>query len=266
MNGILAQTVALVTHARARQVDARLGGDEAYWRQHSTFRFVRALRFTTRRGRFFRVAEEEIARTPVGWMNTLPIDVDIGLVSLDGLAWTLAGESRKGIAVSGSGHSALWIPAWTVVAQYPEEKIWSVKYVAARGRHPSVEPTTIEEARERLAGGLREATEFASATAGLAVWCETFDGATRRLGARDPVAPYHPDMLPADGYSLSARQLLAASAAAFVFGSMGSWNDMGFADGDIQARYLRVTRDLYAAVLGGLMAAVNHGITSRDAA
>src|SRR5258708_16386767 len=82
------------------------------------------------------------------------------------------------------------------------------------------------------------------------------------FGASKPIAPYHPDVLPADGYSLSARQLMAASVAAFVFGGMGSWNDTGFADREMQARYERVTRQLYIAVMDGLVTAVNASVSS----
>jgi hypothetical protein len=56
------------------------------------------------------------------------------------------------------------------------------------------------------------------------------------------------------------RQLLAASVAGFVFGGMGSWNDHGFSDRESQARYERVTSQLYAAVMEGMATAVNEGM------
>src|SRR4051794_262143 len=46
------------------------------------------------------------------------------------------------------------------------------------------------------------------------------------LTAVEPTAPYHPDILPSAGYTLAARQLLAGAVASFVFGGMGSWNDV----------------------------------------
>ncbi len=55
---------------------------------------------------------------------------------------------------------------------------------------------------------------------------------------------------------------MAASVAAFVFGGMGSWNDTGFADREMQARYERVTRQLYIAVMDGLVTAVNASVSS----
>ena len=47
--------------------------------------------------------------------------------------------------------------------------------------------------------------------------------------------------------------------AGFVFRGMGSWNDYGFSDRELQTRYERVTSRLYAAVMDGIIAAVNEG-------
>jgi hypothetical protein len=38
---------------------------------------------------------------------------------------------------------------------------------------------------------------------------------------------------------------------------MGSWNDLGFQDADLQRRYEELTRRLYSAVLGAVDAAIN---------
>ena len=123
---------------------------------------------------------------------------------------------------------------------------------------------TIERAAEALETALREIGEFAAAQSGLAAWSETFAKAAESLGANAPAAPYHPDILPPRGYSSRARQLLAAAVGAFVFGGMGSWNDLGFAERKLQERYERLTKELYAAVMGGLVAAVNRGVSAGD--
>src|SRR5688572_8706453 len=82
MNGFLAQAAALAAHAQARRLNTSLGGDEAYWRQHSTFRYVRQLRFTVRNRRLFRSSEVEVATTPPQWMATLSSDARISLISI----------------------------------------------------------------------------------------------------------------------------------------------------------------------------------------
>ncbi len=251
VNAILAQTAALAAHARAAGVDPHLGGDDAYWSRHSTFQFVRALHFVARRRRLFRSVEEEVATTPAVWMAKLPEKAVIELVS---------GGTGEGIAVSRGLATFYWSPEWTTVAQYPETRIWSVKYSGTAGLAFRASDATIAQATECLSATLREVVRFTSANDGMASWGETFEKAAESFGSSQPLAPYHPDILPARGYTLAARQLLAASVGAFVFGGMGSWNDLGFRDPAVHAEYERLTKELYAAVIGGLVAAVNQGM------
>ena len=49
---------------------------------------------------------------------------------------------------------------------------------------------------------------------------------------------------------------MAAAVSAYVFGGMGSWNDMWFED-DAAASYQDITRSLYQAVMFAIDAAAN---------
>jgi len=200
-------------------------------------------------------------------MDTLPRGAEINLVSLGSsgslaphIAVAFAGGTREAIAVSRDGENSLWVPMWSAVARYPETKIWSVQYSRALARATPAS-LSIREAKDRLERAVRETAEFAFAQ-GLSVWGETFERAAGSLESAQPVAPYHPDILPPGGYSLAARRLLAAAVGAFVFGGMGSWNDITVADPEARARYEPLTRELYAAVMDGLIAAVNQGIAA----
>ena len=77
-----------------------------------------------------------------------------------------------------------------------------------------------------------------------------------------PTAPYHPDILPPAGYTLAAQQLLAAAVGGFVFGGMGSWNDSAPESADARPQYERLSEELYAAVTGGLVVAINGGMAA----
>jgi len=265
MNGILAQVAALAAHARARAVDTRAGGDADYWSRHSTFKFVSVLRFVERRRRLFRLVDDVVATEPSAWLAKLPPVADIHLVALGSalplaahIAAALAGGTREGIAVSTGGESFLWSPLWEVVARYPETKIWSVTYRRI-GAHPvEIATTSIDEAKVRLEAALDDAKELASQHDSLSSWCATFESAAQTLRSNDPVAPYHPDILPRL-YRLPARQLLAGAVGAFVFGGMGSWNDIVLSDGDARTAYESVTKRLYDAVIDALVTAVNAG-------
>lgn len=70
--------------------------------------------------------------------------------------------------------------------------------------------------------------------------------AARRPQEDRPSIDYYPDMVPAQ-ISAPARRLIAASAKAFVFAGMGSWNDVGFAERAVQVEYQAVTERLRQA-------------------
>jgi len=270
MNGTLAQTAALAAHARARLLDARLAGDEAYWERHSTLKFVRTLTFKTHKRGLFRSAEVVVASNPSAWMSALPTEADVSLVSLGAsgpleahIASAFVGGTQEAIAVLGEGRGDLWVPSWEAVSQYPDTKIWSVCYLATASHGLEAAWKTVERARAELADALGEITVFAAGETSLSGWRGTFEKASDALDASAPSPPYHPDILPPDGYSLEARQLMAASVAAYVFGGMGSWNDCVFEDRQVEARYERVTKKLYVAVMDSLVSSINAGLISQ---
>lgn len=85
-------------------------------------------------------------------------------------------------------------------------------------------------------------------------WQAVFDGA---LQALDSAEPPPSDSLPDTGFGLEARQLMASATRAYVFGGMGSWNDLGWEDAARNAEYNRVSGALYAAVKSAIGAASN---------
>jgi hypothetical protein len=88
-------------------------------------------------------------------------------------------------------------------------------------------------------------------------WADWFVNATTQLDQMEPVPPFHPNLLPKTGYNLKSRQAMAAAVQAFVFGGMGSWNDLSFSDEELQNEYVQVTRNLYRAVMATISAATN---------
>ncbi|MFF2051356.1 hypothetical protein ACFVU2_07110 [Leifsonia sp. NPDC058194] len=67
------------------------------------------------------------------------------------------------------------------------------------------------------------------------------------------VIPYNADLAPAT-LPLDARQLLAAAVTAWVFGGVGSWNDIGFANTARRSGHDPLTDTLYRSVLAALVA------------
>lgn len=54
-----------------------------------------------------------------------------------------------------------------------------------------------------------------------------------------------------------ANRLLAAGAQSWLFGGMGSWNDLWLDDPSATDRLQRVTRNLYRSMLQAFIAATN---------
>lgn len=265
MNAELAQAAALAAHAKIAL--ASPDPDGFLTRENSTFRFVHELVFESARRRFLRSPEiRPIGAAPIDWFRHL---AGAGILRVDVVVWDatgrltshvaagFAGGGSWGIRTAGAGATSLWLGRWSPDHRGdPEDRIWSVAYREFPGRSPAPPRASIAEAAERLRAALARAERLAS-DADVSPWAAWFGDALRKLDASPVTFEYHPEILPATGYGLPARRLLAACERAWAFGGMGSWNDLGFADPDLEARYRAVTPELYAAVVNGVAVAVN---------
>jgi hypothetical protein len=166
-----------------------------------------------------------------------------------------ANAGRWGVAATGRQQPEMWRASWAVGDRSASEhRIWSVHYQGAYLDQVVPQRPGSRCAQERLAEALEAAREFA-ARQNLGTWPGWFERAL--ASGRD--IPYHPDMLP-PAYTSEAHHLAAMAAQAWVFGGMGSWNDLGFKDRAVEAEYEEVSMKLYAAVLLALLASVNDGL------
>src|SRR5262249_46335868 len=108
------------------------------------------------------------------------------------------------------------------------------------------------EARASLDRALTDARAFA-AKAHVPGWGDAF---TDAIETDDDRPPYMPDLMD-PAFPAAARHLIAKAARSWVFGGMGSWNDLGFSDESRRAEHAEVSRRLFAAVLNACVAAVN---------
>jgi hypothetical protein len=134
-------------------------------------------------------------------------------------------------------------------------RIWRVIYQGSVAGKPGPILPSFAEAREQFLNAVCGAIEFAD-IARLEFWRKWLEEARAQFDSTTPQPRFHRDMLPGYGYNLQSRQLLAAASSAWVFGGMGSWNDMSF-DGALKQKYDHVTPTLYTAVVQGIVAATN---------
>jgi len=110
----------------------------------------------------------------------------------------------------------------------------------------------------RLARAIEECRQIA-AVGDLPSWQGLFTKALALLEAGPSTIPHFPDMVPAEHLASEDRQLLAAASAAWVFGGMGSWNDLGFPDPALNERYESASAALYDAVIDAVFIVANRG-------
>lgn len=172
----------------------------------------------------------------------LVVDLRVGLAASafqGGLGWSL--ETRY------PHHATRWTAEWV----HEQGAGQPFRLVLAEGApRPLGLVATGDGALAAAAGSL----DLALATAqrfsdehGLRFGWRLADARTS-LAAPDPRPANCIDLLPARGYPLGARRLLAAVDRGWVFGGMKSWNDRAFADEDVQDAFERASANLLHAL------------------
>jgi hypothetical protein len=256
VNGELAEVICLATHG-TNWLANEAPMPSAFERVNSTFQFVGSTQFVlAKSGRLGRseqastvgewIANSRAAKASRIWLVIPGIPSGADQHSLAAFAnagqWGLAVQARKGTQV--------WRATWTVADRdAPDRRIWAVRYDGTRVSSFAPQRPDLRQAQDQLVRALGAIRDFAEGQPELGTWVDWF---SRALGG-DEIA-YHSDMLP-DQLAGDARQLIAMASRAWVFGGMGSWNDI-WIDGDAE-RYQRLTRGLYDAVLTAFLAGVN---------
>ena len=275
MNGELAQVICLAAHGTKWLRDPS-GPAPSLEGSSSTFRFVASVHFHYEGGPGTTTGGEH--NSVGGWLESLqrseadrlwltipeartvsaPAGHSVDEHTLAGFAnagrWAVlaTGTTKKQPSKFATSTGELWHATWTVGDRSaPDSRIWLVDYAALPAPDVPVVVPELDLAEEELRGALTDAHDLA-VEQGLDNWAEWFEKAL----VPDPEMPYHPDMLPSDWPRL-AQQCAARAAQAWVFGGMGSWNDLYLPGPGAQERYRQVSRRLYSAVLGALLAATN---------
>jgi hypothetical protein len=274
MNGPIAQFVALTCHANAYLRGLRIPG---FFPSNSTCKFCDRIKFfNVSKTLFGKVRQAEVANSPDGWFECLRTD-DVPEVRLScapqndpgipdrmsagfvggGGTWSIKVTDRK-------GQTAVWLSKWEVWNQEaPERRIWRVSYGRVPERRSLSEPfIDLGGAVARLRVALQDIYTFSDKhdcsgfTIRFARAIETLDSRGSTLHG------HHQDLAPEGCLPMLARRLLDACQTAWVFGGMGSWNDLGF-DGSDRAEYDRVSERLFAALNEAIYTGANSSCASR---
>jgi hypothetical protein len=266
VNGPIAQFAALTCHA-----NAYLGGREIpeFFPSNSTCRFCDQVEFVELEPNpSGEPRERTLAKTPDEWIHELPVREVDGVRLIFGPRNDPNISDRYSAGFVGGGHiwtmevvrddgdSELWSANWRVWDRdAPERRLWRVVY-----RLDSTKVTgpytgrNLAIVRQTFRDSLLEVREFSMQhTEG--AFTSHFDEALLALDDFSADVGYHKDIALQGQLSEDAESLLKASMRAWVFGGMGSWNDMGF-DGAVQTEYENVSDRLFDVVHEAIAAAV----------
>ncbi len=122
--------------------------------------------------------------------------------------------------------------------------------------NPSEETAiSIDTAHEKLETVLKKAEEFARGQEYTLHWAENFESYREILTDEVPIA--YDELFPSDIIEDKVRHLLAGAFSSWVFGGMGSWNDLSF-DEESQKEYEAISDELFNAIHQAIIAGVNN--------
>lgn len=175
------------------------------------------------------------------------------------LAGLVGGGGTWFIEAVYKNYSNAWANRWEVTHKDdPKQNIWTVNYVQALSMLPTMDlQISQQKCKEALDETLTEIEAFAFGK-NLEDWGKQFSEARQALRSNNPeISYYNKELIPFDNYSLTARQILCAAGTAWVFGAMGSWNDLGFNTKEDNEKYEALTEQLYERVNQAIISATN---------
>ena len=277
MQGTIAQVVALILEGNAslRGIPS-VGMTQA----HSAMTFCEFVRFVDLTKTPAGWSERPVASDPSAWFEYLKQrgfeslrltygpsndpNVDGTRVTDRMLVGFVGGGGRWLIQANKSGTSDYWEANWKVGDQQREDRrIWQVTYGRVARNRPigGSDQADLQVLRENFRNVLEEIKAFAMKK-NLAGFANCFARGLEDLGGGSSANGFHKELLNASILPSSAIQLLSAAQSSWVFGGMGSWNDLGF-DGQDQETYERLSEALYTMANQAIVAAANSSVGDR---
>ena len=270
MNGPLAQIVALTCHANAFLQGKTL---KRFFPENSTCSFCDSISFVKLKSSLTgKIRETLIAPSPDEWFRYLKgSGVTDVLLSWKPQNREKTRDRMTAGFVGGGGTWTMevllpkkrgesWEARWEVWNQKaPDQRIWRVTYAQiSQGATAEVEIPNLSDIKEQLARSLQDIHSFSSRHR-LDGFTRTFSDALNMLSGNAGFhSAYYNDLAPENFLSEKAEVILDACQRSWVFGGMGSWNDMGF-KGDEQDRYETVSEQLFQTLTEAIQAAANSG-------
>jgi hypothetical protein len=260
VNGELSQLICLATYGTNWLRTVNGDAEPPDFAANTTFRYVHAMEFTGGRDRAYTdptvwlrglrsrgyrrlwLALPDVAPVRNRWPYLQP---HLEVAFANGGHWFAL--------ATGNGPTEAWRATWSVIEPRPaDNRIWAIRYEAKTAPELRPQQPGIADARSALDAALAGARAFAQ-QANLPEWSAQF---TEAMETDDDRPPYQPDLMDPT-FPAEARHLVAKASRSWVFGGMGSWNDVGFEDEERRAAHADVSSRLFDALMTACLAAVN---------
>ncbi|OIR12701.1 hypothetical protein GALL_57680 [mine drainage metagenome] len=271
MTGTLAQIIALTAYGNNYFKNDNL--PIGFNTDNTTFQFCNKVDFREFHRAFFfsKLKEIVVANNPTEWFKYLKADgckslrlyfeysKDQSFAKDHQLAGFVGGGGSWLIEAIYDNFSNYWANKWEVTNQDDvDRKIWTVNYgLTVKQKHISNLQIDNQKVKNKLRKTLTEIANFAFKQ-NLQDWGEQFDKAKTILDSQTPNDNYyHKDIIPLANYSLIAKQILFAAGYSWVFGGMGSWNDLAFDNKEDDEVYNKLSEQLYSNINEAIISAIN---------
>ncbi len=270
MTGTVSQLITLTSFANEF---LSAGSLPPGFKENLSFQFCNKVDFRIFERPFFLMKKREkiLADSPGEWFIFLQENgcVKLRLFFVSSADQSLAKDYKLAGLIGGGGnwfieavyqdHSDAWANRWEVTQKDDRnDNIWTVNYARTLSNLLTMnQQIPLQKCKEDLAETLEKIEAFAISK-NLDYWSAQFTQALQVIKSDIPETFYYNSALIVNkNYSLQARQVLYAAATAWVFGAMGSWNDLGFDTKQDNEKYETLTETLYARVNSALIAAIN---------
>jgi len=278
MNGPIAQIVAITVYGNSILTENNIN---EYSLDNTTAKFCKEIKFVdwlkpTFYDKHFKGRKEyyskDIASDFASWIDSLKADKMTklylhytGSKNNQGndrkLAGFIGGGGRWLIEAYNGQTSDFWEGKWEVTDREDEfNRIWTVTYARiARNLKPIKEGhSKLESVKGELLESLKDCRNFSSKH-GMDGFQNCFENAVACLDEEkiDTSKIYHKDILTNFEVVTDSKRILLACQPAWVFGGMGSWNDISFIDED-QETYETISQRLFNALCSAITTATNN--------
>lgn len=268
--GPLAQQVALISFGNEFFSSRKVAHQDTI--NNSTFQFCNTIIFAKIKRSLltFKKKENVIAQNPYDWFLLLDKEKCKKLrlfyqsskdqaFPVHKLAGFVGGGGTWLIEAIYDGYSDYWANKWEVNKPNAlDKKIWTVNYLKVFSHQETINlQGKLENEKTNLSITLKEISEFAREQE-LLYWANIFDKAITSLHSTNPIEEYyHKDLIVDKNYGLIAKQVLFSAGLAWVFGGMGSWNDLGFENKDVNNTYEELSKRLYQNICEAIIYSIN---------